>query len=1112
VALKIHRSDHPDLLVDALCDVIAAPQADPFAPEIIAVPTRGIDRWLTERIGTSFARRGIGDGIAANIDFPFLHRLVADVLSRTPETAASIEARYGGALVSHLDRLLHDHAADPRIAIVNRFIAGPEGEATGVQRLRAARKIAALFSSYERYRPAMIAAWSDGDDVGPTGGPIDEAAAWQPYLWRLLDAGVDAPALSRMLPSAVETIRSGSVTLDLPERMSLYGVTTLAPADLSVLDAIAATRDVHLFLLHPSPALWDAAAPLLGNGAAPTPLPRSEDPTGRAAVHPLLRSWARESRELQITLDTVDTAGTDVRVSPEPSVTNLLTAIQQDIRHNRPPTTGIPLGDRDRSVQIHACHGARRQVEVLRDALLHVMADTPDIEPRDVVIMTPDLETFGPLIEAAFPAVRGDADGTPDLRVRIADRAPVHTNPLVRLAGIVLDLAASRLEAATVREFAALPDVRRRFSIDDDTAALIDTLIADANVRWGLDGDHRRRAGAGPRDEHTWARAGDRILTGVFFSDEADRVVADIAPLTGIEGEHATAAGRLAHLLDRIAAVVALLNRPRPLPEWADAISTAVRLLAVPARGDEWQWDQLERLLDETFDPGTGGPAGPDMDLAEAALLVEPWTGDRPSALHHRTGDVTVCSLVPMRSVPYRVVVLLGLDDERFPRSGRSDGDDLLAGAEAVGDRDRGAEDRQLLLDAFMAAGDHLIVTYSGHDELTNAAYPPAVPVAELVDLVTDMAGAGAADRIVTRHHLQPFNPLNFVPGSLIPGEPWSFDPMQHRGAGAVRERSGRAAVPEITIPADGDAGTGTELRLDDLVAFLQHPAKAFLRNRLGVTIPELDDRADDTLPTELAPLEKWGVTDRILAGLAGGSTIEDLVARERAADAVPAGELADPDLEAAVETAERLWSTAERRGYAPGAVETVSGTVDIAGTTIDGSVLAAPALARLDLVTPSRLKGKQRLATYARLVFLSALDPSRPWTATIVGKNDYGSSLAIVTMGPLGVSEQERAGTARERLEDLVRLYREGMAAPIPLFCETSYVWGTTNERQRMDKASGKWMPGWYNYDPERDQPAHRLLFPTLGTFEAVLHTDFAAIADDLWRPILQITKEARA
>jgi len=253
VALKIHRSDHPDLLVDALCDVIATPRTDPLATEIIAVPTRGIDRWLTERIGTVFAERGIGDGIAANIDFPFVHRVASDTLSHIPGTAGSLDARTGGALVAHLDRILDDHHSEPRLAIVARFIEGPDRETTGVQRLRAARKIAGLFSSYERHRPGMIAAWSRGDDVGPTGEPIDPSAAWQPYVWRLLNDDVGVPSVSETLPASLAAIRAGTARLDLPERLSVYGATALDPGDLAVLDAIATHRDVHLFLLHQFP-------------------------------------------------------------------------------------------------------------------------------------------------------------------------------------------------------------------------------------------------------------------------------------------------------------------------------------------------------------------------------------------------------------------------------------------------------------------------------------------------------------------------------------------------------------------------------------------------------------------------------------------------------------------------------------------------------------------------------------------------------------------------------------------------------------------------------------------------------------------------------------------
>src|SRR3712207_9034800 len=51
-----------------------------------------------------------------------------------------------------------------------------------------------------------------------------------------------------------------------------------------------------------------------------------------------------------------------------------------------------------------------------------------------------------------------------------------------------------------------------------------------------------------------------------------------------------------------------------------------------------------------------------------------------------------------------------------------------------VGERDPRAEDRQLLLDALMAAGEKLVVTYTGNDERTNAERPPAVPGGELLD------------------------------------------------------------------------------------------------------------------------------------------------------------------------------------------------------------------------------------------------------------------------------------------------------------------------------------------------------------------------------------------
>src|SRR6201999_328008 len=174
---------------------------------------------------------------------------------------------------------------------------------------------------------------------------------------------------------------------------------------------------------------------------------------------------------------------------------------------------------------------------------------------------------------------------------------------------------------------------------------------------------------------------------------------------------------------------------------------------------------------------GAAGGGEPLAPAGLAALLGERLQG-RPTRANFRTGHLTICTLVPMRSVPHRVVCLLGLDDGTFPRKAPRDGDDLLLRDPHVGDRDSRTEDRQLLLDALMAATDRLIVTYTGNDERTNLAKPPAVPVGELLDLV--------GHDVVVRHPLQPFDQRNFERGALVPDTTWSFDRVTLRGAQAL--------------------------------------------------------------------------------------------------------------------------------------------------------------------------------------------------------------------------------------------------------------------------------------------------------------------------------------
>ncbi len=225
-----------------------------------------------------------------------------------------------------------------------------------------------------------------------------------------------------------------------------------------------------------------------------------------------------------------------------------------------------------------------------------------------------------------------------------------------------------------------------------------------------------------------------------------------------------------------------------------------------------------------------------------------------------------------MRSVPHRVVVLLGLDDDVFPRKTERDGDDLVAAEPMVGDGDGRSEDRQLLLDAVLAATARLVITYSGNDERTNAPLPPAVPVGELLDLVDATVrvesddGTAARDRIVVHHPLQPFDPRNFASGRA-----------RHRRAMELRRQSAstvprRCFAIESPTPSflAGPLPPPTPepvLELDSLIRFVQHPVKAFLRQRLGVSLADFVEELDDAISVELDGLGRWGVGDRVLSG-----------------------------------------------------------------------------------------------------------------------------------------------------------------------------------------------------------------------------------------------------
>ncbi|MEJ8277522.1 exodeoxyribonuclease V subunit gamma [Pseudonocardia spirodelae] len=1053
--LEIHRAERADTLVEALAGVLADGAGDPFAPEIVAVPERGVERWLAQRLSHRLGAGGGTGGVCANVRFPAPAALLGGVVAHVTGTDAATDPWAPGRSVWPVLELVDEAVAsgeDRFAALAAHLERGGQG-----RRYALARTLAGLFATYATHRPGLLERWHAGhDDVPPD-------LTWQPELWRRLRAALGVPGPAERLAGAVAALRAGADPgHEVGARLSLFGPTRLAAEHLAVLEALAAHRAVHLWLPHPSPAMWSAVR----EGRTAAPPARAADTSAGAVRHPLLRSLGRDTRELALRLPA---AGPGVRDTHHPAPAppagepSLLRRLQESLRDDTapPPPGERPLLDpADRSVVLHSCHGPDRQVEVLREVLLGLLAADPGLEPRDIVVMCPDIEVFAPLITASFglaPDAGTDAGAGPSreelhpghlLRVRLADRALRQANPLLGTVSTLLELAGSRVSASQVLDLVASAPVRRRFRLDDDALERLSELVAAAGVRWGLDAAHRAPYRLDGIGQNTWRAGLDRLLVGVAMAETpgAPAWLGTALPLDEVDSSDVDLVGRLAEILDRLGTVLQALRGPQPLTRWVAALTEGLEALTDTAPADAWQAGQARAELADVVDSAGPQATGVDLDLPDVRGLLAERLRGRPSRANFRTGTLTVATLVPMRAVPHKVVCLLGCDDGVFPRAGAADGDDVLARDPVVGERDPRGEDRQLLLDALCSATEHLVVVSSGADERTGAERPPSVPIGELCDAIDACVRTGTPERasqmLRARHPLQPFDRRNFRRGGLLASGPFSFDRAALRGAeAAAGPRAATALFGGAPLPPPDDPADGV-VELDELVAFVEHPVRAFLRQRVRVLAPEENAEPDDALPVELDGLATWKIGDRLLADRLAGAAPQAVARAETLRGDLPPGGIGHRVLTEVGGQVEPLVAVAAT--VATGEATSQDLLAQLTGTAQDGATVAGtvPGL-HGDVVVRveySRLKAKHRLRAWVQLLALTAAHPDRPWTAVTVGRGPGGAARSV--LGPV------EPATARRVLADLVALRREGLRAPLPLPTDAGAVYARNRAR----------------------------------------------------------------
>lgn len=1185
--MRIVRATSVKVLADELARQLAEhPPADPMAPVQIAVPSRGMERWLSLRLSHHLGATGTEAGITANIRFAFplsiIQQAIAAVLGHDPDAADPwMPDRLVWPLLDHLDELPEDPEHAPLLA----HLADGDDRATR-RRFPLARRIADLFDRYAMYRPEMVGGWSRGGNLDADGSQIAASLAWQPILWRAMRERIPTPSPDDRFRQAVDALASGEIARpdDLPSDVTIFGVEGLPPLQLQLLDALSRHVPVTIHAVAPVPA-WDPRAQVA------------------EATHPLLASCGMAARDAHNALahhqppddttggDDGQAADADQGANPGEAASDsahptALAVLQGDIRADRRrghegDQAPHPLAPDDRSIQVHACHGPMRQLEVLREVLLGLLEDDPTLEPRDIVVLTPEITAYDALIRAVFsdgdpPGDRpshdrtardreagtatGDPDdaassGVPTLPYRVADRAVTDDNGAAQALLSVLELATARVGASAVLDLLARAPVRDRFDLSATDLADLPAWIRGTGISWGMDADHRQQLIDLDDPAHTWQAGLDRLALGAAMPDDGTRMVAGVVPYDDVEGGAVDLLGRLTAATEALFTSLRDLRDPRPIDAWRDALDTVVdRLLDPGPRRDGELTAQLAAvrqalvdMVDDSVRPD-GTPSPVDLTLEEVRSVITSRLGRGGGRTTYGSGAITFAGLVPLRNVPFRVVCLVGMDDGAIPRSGVRHGFDLIAADPRPGDPDPRVEDRQLLLDAILSAGDHLVVTYTGSDPRTNEDQQPAVPISELLDVLDDSLVVEAAggssdavrDRLVTHHPLQPHSARYFRdPADGEAPVPLAFDRRHLQAAlTAARVAAGERAAASAFLPGPLPDPTEEEvdpdiLDLDELVRFLEHPVRHLLQRRVGIVLGDDDPRLEDRDPTDLDGLGRWklgqALLDQRLAGTAPGRW-RDLVL---ATGTVPVGGLGQVELEGLEQLTGAL---ADRVNQVPGTHRSIpiEVTVPVPGQEgsrrLVGSVdLVGSTILR---VTVSKDSKRRWLAVWVRLLAATAMGEYRPEGLLLTRHDKERTAIAETTLHPVadvladlapggvetGAAEVDAgpvdgetgaAEMARRLLGDLVGLYVRGMVEPVPVLPETGAAYaatllGSNDDAAAFAKARTTWELDYQRRGDRFDAYVGQAFGAEPGLEAVDADGVFRRDATTLWRPII--------
>lgn len=909
--LRVYHSNRLDVL-EALMEFIVERERldDPFEPEMILVQSTGMAQWLQMTLSQKF-------GIAANIDFPlpasFIWDMFVRVLPEIPKESAFNKQSMSWKLMTLLPQLLERED----FTLLWHYLTDDSDKRKLFQ---LSSKAADLFDQYLVYRPDWLAQWETGHLVEGVG----EAQAWQAPLWKALVEYTDELGQPRwhranLYQRFIETLESATTCPPgLPSRVFICGISALPPVYLQALQALGKHIEIHLLFTNPCRYYWgdikDPAylAKLLTRQRRHSfedrelPLFRDSENAGQLfnsdgeqdVGNPLLASWGKLGRDyIYLLSDLESSQELDAFVDVTPD--NLLHNIQSDILEleNR-AVAGVnieefsrsdnkrPLDPLDSSITFHVCHSPQREVEVLHDRLLAMLEEDPTLTPRDIIVMVADIDSYSPFIQAVF----GSAPADRYLPYAISDRRARQSHPVLEAFISLLSLPDSRFVSEDVLALLDVPVLAARFDITEEGLRYLRQWVNESGIRWGIDDDNVRELELPATGQHTWRFGLTRMLLG-YAMESAQGEWQSVLPYDESSGLIAELVGHLSSLLMQLNIWRRGLAQERPLEEWLPVCRDMLNAFFLPDAETEAAMTLIEQQWQAIIAEGLGAQYGDAVPLSLLRDELAQRLDQERISQRFLAGPVNICTLMPMRSIPFKVVCLLGMNDGVYPRQLAPLGFDLMSQKPKRGDRSRRDDDRYLFLEALISAQQKLYISYIGRSIQDNSERFPSVLVQELIDYIgqshylpgdealnCDESEARVKAHLTCHHTRMPFDPQNYQPGNLQSyAREWLPAASQAGKAHSEFVQPLPFTLPE-TVP------------LETLQRFWAHPVRAFFQMRLQVNFRTEDSEIPDTEPFILEGLSRYQINQQLLNVLVEQDDAERLFRRFRAAGDLPYG------------------------------------------------------------------------------------------------------------------------------------------------------------------------------------------------------------------------------